>query len=610
MRPTRSQFGYLIAIVGSLIVLGCRIALSQALGDQARLMMFLLPVMLSGWCGGLWPGAVATLFSLVLGLFYLVPPENSWHVETFADGLNAALFVTVGLVISYLCEALHAARQRETEKQFQTLANSIPQLVWMARPDGYRFWYNRRWHDYTGTTPSKVGGYDWQRFHDPAVLPRVLCSWKRALETGEPWQETYPLRRHDGQMRWHLARALPVRNEHGEIVCWFGTSTDVQDHVDIELTLKEADAKKDEFLATLAHELRNPLSAIAGAAQLFHLVDVRDPDLEKARDILDRQVARTVRLIDDLLDVSRITRNKLELKRECVDLAAVARQAIEAAWPAYQRERHELSIALPCEPIWLDADPVRLAQVLDNLLTNACKYTEPEGRISLVVEREGAEAVIQVKDNGLGISADLLPRVFDQFVQADPSSKRSAGGMGIGLSLAKRLVQMHGGTILARSDGPGRGSEFVVRLPALEQRSTTAEISAPSVPTVAVTSRRVLIVDDNVDSARMLAQVLSMHGHVTCEAHDGLEAADRTALFKPQVVLLDIGLPTIDGYEACRRIRQQPGGHDIVIAAVTGWGQAEDRRKSREAGFDEHFVKPVNYTAVERLLASFETVRT
>ncbi|HET8699943.1 MAG TPA: ATP-binding protein, partial [Gammaproteobacteria bacterium] len=374
--------------------------------------------------------------------------------------------------------------------------------------------------------------------------------------------------------------------------------------------LSEADARKDEFLATLAHELRGPLAPLSNVLEIWK----RTKDgarLDRARDTMERQLGQLVRLVEDLLDLNRITHNRLELRRRRVNLADVIHQAVEATRPLADSLGHELHVDLPREPVWLSADPARLAQVFGNLLNNACKYTDPGGGIWLTAERHGDEAVITVRDTGIGISADQLDKIFEMFIQADTAPDKSRGGLGIGLTLVKRLVRMHEGVIEARSAGSGQGSAFVVRLPVLGEREAVPPSSASSTERAATAprGRRVLVVDDNVDSASSLALLLQLEGHETYTAHDGAAALAAIDRHHPDVALLDIGLPKMSGHDVARQIRERPWGKHIALIAVTGWGQDEDRRKSREAGFDAHLVKPVDRDALSELLHSLDDQR-
>jgi signal transduction histidine kinase len=365
---------------------------------------------------------------------------------------------------------------------------------------------------------------------------------------------------------------------------------------------READRRKDEFLATLAHELRNPLAPIGNALQLMQHAEGDPIMLQHARDTMQRQFAQMVRLVDDLLDVSRITRDKLELRKEQVELQSIIHQAVETARPLAERAGHELCVDLPPPPSWIYADPVRLSQVFNNLLNNACKFTESAGLISVSAEQQGGDALVTVKDTGIGISAENLRSIFEMFEQIDNSLERTRGGLGIGLTLVKRLVELHGGRIDASSQGLGRGSEFVVRLPAIVTRVSSAP--SPSPGNSPSGARRILVTDDNRDAANSLAMLLKLGGHEVATAYDGIEAVEKAESYKPEVILLDIGLPGMNGYEVCRSIRQEPWGQGIRIVAVTGWGQEHDRRNTRDAGFDHHLVKPVTAIALSEALAS------
>ncbi|HEX3869584.1 MAG TPA: response regulator [Pirellulales bacterium] len=370
--------------------------------------------------------------------------------------------------------------------------------------------------------------------------------------------------------------------------------------------LREADRRKDEFLAMLAHELRNPLAPIRNGVQLLQLNESDPKSIADTCGMMQRQLQQLVRLVDDLLDVSRITRNKLDLRIQEVELSAVVDAAVETSRPLIEQMRHELTIELPEEPIHFDADAMRLAQVFSNLLNNGAKYTEPGGRISLVAVKRGDEIEVRVSDTGIGISEAALPKVFEMFSQVEQSSERVQGGLGIGLTLVRRLVEMHGGSVEGHSQGPGKGSEFVVHLPIKRQQGRPLEHTEPR-PAKAVPSRRILVVDDSKDSANSLGRLLRLLGNEVQSAYEGSEAIKVADAFRPDVMILDIGLPKLNGYEVCRRIRRQPWGREIMMVAMTGWGQDEDRRRSREAGFDHHLVKPIELASLEGLMAGFST---
>ena len=413
-----------------------------------------------------------------------------------------------------------------------------------------------------------------------------------------------------GEHRWMAYKVLTLTNAANEPVGFATVSQDVTERRRLADDLRrlaadlfDADRRKNEFLATLAHELRNPLAPMSNMLEVVKRAHGDPEILKRAHDTIERQLGQMVRLVDDLLDLNRITHDRLELRRSEVELSSVIHQAVEVARPLLDAANHQLTIDLPAEPIYLNADRTRLAQVFGNLLNNSCKYTKPNGAISVSAKRVDDEVLVTVNDNGAGIPPDKLDTIFDMFMQVDGTSDRAQGGLGIGLTLVKRLAEMHGGSIEASSAGEGQGSEFVVRLPILSKR-TAGPQSEPDTASEPSLERRILIVDDNLDSADSLAMLLEITGNKTYMAHDGVEAIEAINKYRPEVVLLDIGLPKLDGHEVCRHVREQPWGKDIVVIALTGWGQEDDRRKSEEAGFNGHLVKPVDYDKLLELLNS------
>jgi PAS domain S-box-containing protein len=489
---------------------------------------------------------------------------------------------------------------RQSEEHFRTISHAAPAMVWVAASSGDIVFMNDRWYEYTGQTEAQAKGFGWVDAAHPEDAARLLPYWERCRTTGETYEGECRLRRRDGDYRWHTFRALPHRDPTGAIERWFGCSVDIHDAREAREALREADRRKDEFLATLAHELRNPLAPIRNAVQLLKRGAVDHPAVRTAQEIMDRQVDHMVRLIDDLLDVSRITRGKLELRRQPVELTRVVQQAVETSRPNI---RQQFSVSLPSEPIHVHGDAVRLAQVLANLLNNAAKYTEPDGRIALTAAREGDQVCIRISDTGIGIDPEQLPNLFQMFSQARPALARSEGGLGIGLSLARSLVEMHGGTISASSAGLGRGSEFSVRLPIMRAPSVKAHAQQPAQPYSAA-MRRVLVVDDVPDSVRSLAALLRLDGNEVETAADGIEALEKAHDFRPDFIFLDLGLPRMNGYDVCRSIRGHAWGKDVFIVALTGWGQDGDRARTLAAGFNVHLVKPVGYETLRNVLAS------
>jgi PAS domain S-box-containing protein len=510
---------------------------------------------------------------------------------------------------------------RASEERFRLLANTSPAVIWIADPKGAITFSSDRWYHYTGLTPEENAS-DWpRRVLHPDDYQRCVDQWTTALRTGTNYEVEVRNRRHDGVYRWWITRAVPIRDATGKVTAWFGSATDIHELKMAQESLQQADRRKDEFLATLAHELRNPLAPIRSGVQVLNRIGFPTPEAERVCSMIARQVDHLVRLVDDLLDVGRITRDRLKLHRQVVDLVPIVQNAVETSRPLLESAGHTLTIQVPPEPVWLYADATRLSQVLANLLNNAAKYTEPGGRISITAEVESGtpstlqaecvpSVVVRVRDNGIGIDPELLPGVFEMFRQLGSSAARAQGGLGIGLTLAKRLVQLHGGQIEALSEGPGRGSEFVVRLPC---RATNAQIDAPVPAPLDEASvgsaqpRRILLVDDNVDAARSLSQLLQLMGHQVEVVHDGPAALETARTESPDVMLLDIGLPGMDGYEVARRLRQDPQLSQVFLIALTGYGQEEDRKRSRAAGIDEHLVKPVDGALLQALLSRSPT---
>lgn len=438
---------------------------------------------------------------------------------------------------------------------------------------------------------------------DPQFVPREL-----AAAAGFRAVQSTPLKTHDGRTIGMLSTHFrkphrPSDRDERLLDLYARHAADLIERFRFEHALKEADRRKDEFLATLAHELRNPLAPISNGLQLIRLAKNDPKALNEATTIMERQVQQMVRLVDDLLDVARISSNKLELRREMVSLAEIVNSAIETSRPVIERASHQLQISLPEEPITLNADPIRLAQALSNLLNNAAKYSQPNSRISLTATQADGELIVKIRDMGIGIDSDKLQRIFEMFVQVEPSRERAYGGLGIGLTLVQRLIEMHGGRIEAHSDGVGQGSEFVIRLPVAAPIPADTPVPENERSAPAKVRQRILVVDDNVDAVESMAMALELLGHEVATAHDGVEAIAVAKLLQPDLAFLDLGMPKLNGYETARQIRQQPWGQRMVLVALTGWGQEEDRRRTLEAGFNRHIVKPIDFLCLEQLVA-------
>jgi len=529
------------------------------------------------------------------------------HIEAVRDSAGAVTgLIGAAMDVSELRRA--QAALAKSEELYLSLAEAAPDLMWTVGADGIALHVNRRWVEFTGYTLERLNEAGWTAVAHPDDRARFAELRQRAAEAGLPFEAEGRYRRHDGEYRWFWGRVVPVKGAGGEVAQWVGTFTDITDRKRIEDQLALESRRKDEFFATLAHELRNPMAPIRYAAALLRPGASGDV-IERARGVIDRQAGRMARLLDDLLDMSRITRDAIELRMGVVDLRDVVHEAIEAAQPALEAKDHRLVVSLPSTRVDVEGDAARLVQVVGNLLDNAAKYSDRGGRIELAVEARGADALLTVSDRGVGLAREALSRVFDLFSQAHAASEASRQGLGIGLFIVKRLVERHGGSIVASSPGPGRGATFTVRLPrsgpAVDDAAASADTATDADNVVALFARRasVLVVDDNVDAADVLAAVLQLEDVPVTIAHDGaaaLEAFDRT---RPALVLLDLGLPDIDGTEVARRMRARPWAHDVRIVAVTGWGQERDRERTRAAGIDAHVVKPVDPEALLALLA-------
>lgn len=668
----------------------------------------------------------------------LRPEPEAAPVERFIDFIYQPVVEEDGTVSGIFVEGYDVTERKlaiqalqESEARLLQLANTIPQLAWMANPDGWIHWYNDRWYQYTGTTLEQMQGWGWQSVHDPQTLPEVMEIWSRSIATGEPFEATFPLRGADGEYRPFFTRAAPLRDASGRIVQWFGTNTDVSPLKKAEQALRDsqerlnegllagrmvvwewdlatgklqgsanareifgaswadnrsrrewlhpddrklmekavdaalascgqyhqvvrvirpdngkivwtevrgkvncgadgkpvsvsgisldvterkraeeelllADRRKDEFLAMLAHELRNPLAPISTAAQLLKFVRLDERRVRETSEIIARQAQHMSSLIDDLLDVSRVTRGLIVLEREDHDMKAVVAEAVEQARPLIRARQHRLAVQMTDEPVWVRGDRTRLVQVIANLLNNAAKYTPEGGEIALRLDAQAGLARVTVRDNGIGIAEDLLPHVFELFSQGQRSPDRSQGGLGLGLSLVKSLAELHGGSVSAHSEGTDRGSEFTVFLPRLpvsgQARPPDAAQKAPAAG-VPAKSLRILIVDDNADAANSLAMLLQAQGHQVTVEYSARDGFERAQLEAPQVLLLDIGLPDMDGNALARRLRGLPQTARATLVALTGYGQQQDRMQSKSAGFDHHLVKPADSAVLTQLLA-------
>jgi PAS domain S-box-containing protein len=489
---------------------------------------------------------------------------------------------------------------RASELRFRTLASTVPVLIWQNDEQGRNVFVNQYYLDFTGKPFEDVMGVRWHELVHPDDAPAYIADYMDAVRARRPWRNLDRLRRRDGQWRWFDNYAQPLFAPDGSYAGHVGASLDITDAVLAEQALKETDRRKDEFLAVLAHELRNPLAPISNAVHLL-----RHPDGRRRADrlveMLGRQVRQMIKLVDDLLEISRITRDKIELHPQPLLLADVVHGAVETSRPLIDQYRHHLDVRLPDEPLTLYADSVRLTQVLANLLNNAAKYTDAGGSIELAARRDGLDVEIAVRDNGIGIPPGHLPEVFDMFTQAHRAAGRGQGGLGIGLAMVRSLVQMHGGTVEAKSPGAGRGSEFIVRLPLADAHDAAAD-GETAAGTAPLAGQRILVVDDNQDAADTLAMLLEADGARARAVYDGAAALAALPGLRPHTVLLDLGMPDMDGFEVARRIRADAACSGVRIVALTGWGQERDRERTRGAGFDFHLTKPVDLAVLHAWL--------
>jgi len=634
MRRRFAAYAFALAAVAVAILL--RLSLQSFLGNLLPLLLQFFAVLLTASCiQGRGPAIVAMIAGVLGAEYFILTGPDSFPL-ILNHRLSFALYVVASLTMIELVQGLQRARRRadsrqrdlerevrarrateralaERERLLTTTFTSIGDAVIMTDATCRVISLNPVAEAFTGWPSGEAAGQPAASIFtavDEQTREPVRDPAGQVIRLGafEGRSEHTVLISRDGTERAIELSAAPIRDDDGNDDAVLGVVLvfrDISKQREAARTLMEADRRKDQFLAMLAHELRNPLAPITTSLELMKRQPADAGVVDAARRTIERQVCQLVRLVDDLMDVSRITRGMLRLKKQRMELAASIQEAVEICRPLCTTRNHTLRLSIPeSTPIFVDADPVRLTQVLSNVLNNACKYTDPGGEIELTAALQGRDTVVEIRDSGIGIAPEMLPKVFELFTQADGSIERAAGGLGIGLSLVRQLVEMHDGRIEVLSAGIGRGTQVRITLPAAaaadEQAAQPAPTAAPACPPA---RQRILVVDDNADGAQSLAVLLRLLGNDVEVASDGPEALARTPVHRPELVFLDIGLPEMDGYQVCRTLRATPWGGRIMIVALTGWGQDEDRRKSREAGFDVHLVKPLDYDALMKVLA-------
>jgi PAS domain S-box-containing protein len=524
------------------------------------------------------------------------------HDRPLEPSTRALLGLVAGRAAAELERSRVEAQLRHSDEQVHFLTESTPALLWSTTADGAAAYLSARAAEYCGVPLDAIFGEGFFAFVHPEDLPHTEESWRHALATGQPYEAEYRLRRSDGVYRWHLARAVAYRDGSGAIRSWYGSLLDVDDRRRAEEALRDSDRRKDEFLTVLSHELRNPLAPIRHALEVQARAGDDIAAWSEMRDTMERQVTHLVRLVDDLLDVSRLTTGRITLRRHAIDVRDVVADSLASCSNLLDAKRHRVTRRLPPRPLVVDGDQTRLVQVLTNILNNAAKFTPDGGEIGIVADESDGMVEMRVRDTGIGIPEHLLTRIFELFPERGRGDEGDHAGLGVGLTLARSLAELHGGTLLASSEGAGRGSEFLIRLPRLPAGREPAEPAPLAATHVAaeLPALHVLIVDDYVDATRALGRLLRVMGHEVSVAHDGRSGIELAQRLRPDVILLDIGLPQMNGYSVAKQLRSL--GFSTPIVALTGYGAEPDRERAREAGMDGHLVKPVDADDLEAAL--------
>jgi PAS domain S-box-containing protein len=589
---------YLIALLAVCAALGLRAGLDPWLGARVPYITLFGAVIVAAWFGGAWPALAAAPVAWLGVQFLFIEPRGQLHWHGTESLIEVLAYALSTILIAALGGAMQSARRRsaESEQRFRAFMQHSPSGVFLKDEDGRYLFMNR-------AAEQLIGRSDWLGKTDDELIAgrvagEIIDHDRSVLEHNAP--KLYDLRLQTPQGERTLSSVkFSLRDDAGRR--YVGSITrDVTEQRAAEEALRDADRRKDQFIATLAHELRNPLAPIRTAVAILGREGAAEPDRAWSRAVIERQVAHMARLVDDLLDVARVSSGKLLLRRERITLAAVVSAALETSRPALEAAGHKLVTRMPGAQAMLDADPTRLAQVLSNLLNNAAKYTAPGGTVELSADQAGSEVIIAVVDNGRGFPPELARQIFEPFAQWAPA-QHSAAGLGIGLSLVRGIVELHGGAVSAVSEGPGKGSRFEVRLPLAAQAPATLPHAADA-PASVPPGVRVLVADDNRDAADTLCRILSMYGYEVRSAYDGDAALEVSESFRPHAAVLDIGMPVRDGYEVARELRARRGA-GLRLIALTGWGAEADVKRAREAGFDHHLTKPADPGVLSRMIS-------
>jgi PAS domain S-box-containing protein len=610
--PTTKR--YIVPLVFIAAAIGIRALLQPVMGQQS-FAVFLAAILFGAWYGGVGPAIMSLVILHIVHAYAFANPPGLFQ-PNLASVVSTSAYYVVGILVGILSQRQRAAKRREREQRLNAISQREHLLttlscmadgVLVTDAEGRLTLINPAAEAMTGWSLVEAKGRPWREIfttQHEAGRERAEHSIERVLQEQCVVHETTPmtLTSRTGRRLPIAFSAAPVMEPNGHVQGAVLVFRDESERQRAELALRNADRRKDEFLATLAHELRNPLAPITMGLELLEISGDDPEAITNVRAMMQRQTRHMVRLIDDLLDVSRITRGRLELRKNKVDLLDIVHDAIESSKPLMDEAQHRLSLKLPDKQLLIYADANRLTQVLSNLLNNAAKFTPRQGQIELEVANTASEVVVIVSDSGIGIPQDKLDLIFDMFAQIHENSAYGQTGLGIGLTLVKRLVEMHGGTVTAESRGRNLGTTFCITLPIVPMPADSPDNASGNGAAVGRNKRRILVVDDNVDALESLSRMIAYLGNDVRQAHDGLEAIEVAASFRPEIVFMDLGMPNLNGFEAARRIRSEPWGRQLSLVATTGWGQEDDRRRTADAGFDRHLVKPIEMASLRDVL--------